>query len=72
MKKISFRGRENTSATLKAVSSDGKYLPASMALIVWRVHPTALASSCWLISPWSNLRNTITSDTTDFPAFHDV
>src|SRR5262249_46136773 len=40
-------------ARRKASSRDGTYLPASRAMIVWRVTPTRPASSCWVISPWS-------------------
>src|SRR6516165_6495844 len=40
-------------ARRKASSRDGTYLPASRAMIVWRVTPTRSASSCWVISPLS-------------------
>src|SRR5688572_6027145 len=36
-----------------ATSSDGEYLPASMALTVWRVTPTFSARSWCVISPCS-------------------
>ena len=45
------RPTSNTSAILKASSSEGLYLFASRALIVCRVTPTRLASSAWVISP---------------------
>src|SRR6478736_7580805 len=35
----------------KATSSEGEYLPASMALMVWRVTPTRSPSACCVISP---------------------
>src|SRR6516165_4536662 len=40
-------------ARRKASSRDGTYLPASRAMIVWRVTPTRSARACWVISPWS-------------------
>src|SRR5208337_996844 len=46
-------------ASRKARSSDGTYFPASSAMIVCRVTPTRTASSCWVISPWSNRKRRI-------------
>ena len=40
----------NASAIRNASSSEGEYLPASMAMMVCREAPAFSASSCWVIS----------------------
>src|SRR5688572_3978903 len=44
----------SATAMRNATSSDGEYLPASIALIVCRVTPTSSARSCCVISLRSN------------------
>src|SRR5215469_2294820 len=59
-----------------AASSEGEYLPASMAATVWRVMPMRSASSAWVISPRSKRRRRIwleigTLKTSEPPPEHD-
>ena len=46
-------------AILKAASSEGAYLPCSIAITVWRVMPMRSASSACVISPCSKRRRRI-------------
>jgi hypothetical protein len=48
--KTSSSGFPNARAIWNATSSEGKYLPPSIAFTVWRVTPTRSASSCCVIS----------------------
>ena len=57
--KTSSRGTPKTKAIRKATSSDGEYLPSSMAFTVWRVTPIRWASSRCVISSRSNRKRRI-------------
>jgi hypothetical protein len=52
--KTSSRETPNTRAMRNASASEGTYFSCSSAMIVWRVHSVRTASSCWVISSFSN------------------
>ena len=52
--KTSSRPTPNTREIRNALSSEGEYFPCSIAMIVCRETPIALASADWLIGPWAS------------------